>query len=118
MNLLAKLLLETAAATNGADNATPAQGLLGLLTTVAPFVIIIVVFYFFMLRPQKKQQKETEQMRNSITEGDQVTTIGGIVGTVRQIKDGGELYVIETGANNDRLTVHKWAIQSKDTISE
>lgn len=88
------------------------------LMTIGMLVLIVVFFYFFLIRPQKKQQKETEQMRSSITVGDQVTTIGGIVGTVRQIKDDGELYVIETGANNDRLTIHKWAIQSKDTISE
>ena len=114
MNLLTRLLLDT----NVPSDATASQGWLGVLTSFLPFVLIIVVFYFLMIRPQRKQQKETEQMRNSISEGDQVTTIGGIVGTVRQIKDGGELYVIETGANNDRLTIHKWAIQSKDTISE
>lgn len=116
MNLLTKILLD--ASTNGASDATPAQGFLGILTSVIPFVLIIVVFYFFMIRPQRKQQKETEKMRSSIQEGDQVTTIGGIVGVVRQIKDNGDKYVIETGANNDRLTIHKWAIQSKDTISE
>jgi preprotein translocase subunit YajC len=116
MNLLAKILLE--AATNNPNDATASDGFTGILMSALPIVLVVVVFYFFLIRPQKKQQKETEQMRSSITVGDQVTTIGGIVGTVRQIKDDGELYVIETGANNDRLTIHKWAIQSKDTISE
>ena len=116
MNLLAKILLETA--TNTPSDTTASDGFMGMLMPALSFILIAVVFYFFLIRPQKKQQKETEQMRSSITVGDQVTTIGGIVGTVRQIKDDGELYVIETGANNDRLTIHKWAIQSKDTISE
>lgn len=115
---LANLILLATDATNGASEQTPLQSLGSILVSVFPFAIIIIVFYFFLIRPQKKQQKETEKMRSSIEVGDQVTTIGGIVGTVRQIKDGGDLYVIETGANNDRLTIHKWAIQSKDTVSE
>ncbi|MBO5214322.1 MAG: preprotein translocase subunit YajC [Clostridia bacterium] len=119
MNLTNLLLLATDVATDGgASNQTPLESLWGILGSVLSFALIIVVFYFFLIRPQKKQQKETEKMRSSIEVGDQVTTIGGIVGTVRQIKDDGELYVIETGANNDRLTIHKWAVQSKDTISE
>ncbi len=118
MNLTNLMLLATEVATEGASEQTPLQSLWSILGSVLPFALIIVVFYFFLIRPQKKQQKETEKMRSSIEVGDQVTTIGGIVGTVRQIKDDGELYVIETGANNDRLTIHKWAVQSKDTISE
>ena len=90
----------------------------GMGTTIIMLVVMIGVFYFMLIRPENKRKKEAEQMRSGIKTGDQVTTIGGIVGTVRQIKDNGELYVIETGANNDRLTIHKWAIQSKDTISE
>jgi len=99
-------------------NQTASQGFLGTLMGFLPIVVIILVFYFLMIRPQRKQQKEQEQMRNSIEVGDQVTTIGGIVGIVRQIKDDGDIYVIETGANNDRMTIRKWAIQTKDTISE
>ena len=116
MNLLAKILLE--AATNNPNDATASDGFMGILMSALPIVLVVVVFYFFLIRPQKKQQKETEQMRSSITVGDQVTTIGGIVGTVRQIKDDGDIYVIETGANNDRMTIRKWAVQTKDTVSE
>lgn len=94
------------------------SGFLGTIMSILPFALIILVFYFLMIRPQRKQQKEQESMRNSIEVGDQITTIGGIVGTVRQIKDDGDIYVIETGANNDRMTIRKWAVQSKDTISE
>ena len=119
MNLTNLMLLATdVASTDGASELTAGQQILQFLPSVGMFALIIVVFYFYLIRPQRKQQKETEKMRSSIEVGDQVTTIGGIVGTVRQIKDDGALYVIETGANNDRLTIHKWAIQSKDTISE
>ena len=100
------------------ENQTAGGDFIGTLTSLVVPILLIVAFYFLLIRPQRKQQKEQEAMRNSITEGDQVTTIGGIVGTVRQIKDDGDIYVIETGANNDRITIRKWAIQSKDTISE
>jgi preprotein translocase subunit YajC len=113
MNFLTFL---TEAATT--ENQSASAGFLNTVLSFLPFVVIILVFYFLMIRPQRKQQKEQEQMRNSIEVGDQITTIGGIVGTVRQIKDDGDIYVIETGANNDRMTIHKWAVQSKDTISE
>lgn len=117
MNYLTQLLLETPAA-DAASDQTVLQQFGSTAITIVPLILIVVVFYFLMIRPQKKQQKETEAMRASIQVGDIVTTIGGIVGTVRQIKDDGEKYVIETGADNDKITVHKWAIQSKDTISE
>ncbi len=118
MNLAKLMLLASDVATDAPSEVTAGQAILSYLPSIGMFALIIVVFYFFLIRPQKKQQKETEKMRSSIEVGDQVTTIGGIVGTVRQIKDDGAMYVIETGANNDRLTIHKWAIQSKDTISE
>lgn len=107
----------TATATD-AGNQTKSGGFLDLVVSILPFAVIILVFYFLMIRPQRKQQKEQDAMRNSIEVGDQVTTIGGIVGIVRQVKEDGDIYVIETGANNDRMTIRKWAIQSKDTISE
>lgn len=105
-------------AANANQGQSASAGFLNTLLSFLPFVVIILVFYFLMIRPQRKQQKEQEQMRNSIEVGDQITTIGGIVGTVRQIKDDGDIYVIETGANNDRMTIRKWAVQTKDTVSE
>lgn len=101
-----------------AQNQTATQGIMGTFGTILMFAVMILAFYFLLIRPQRKQQKQQEEMRNSIEVGDQVTTIGGIVGTIRQIKDDGDVYVVETGANNDRITIRKWAIQSKDTISE
>jgi preprotein translocase subunit YajC len=91
--------------------------LLTTLVSFLPFILIIVCFYFFLIRPQRKQEKETQKMRNSIEIGDQITTIGGITGVVRQIKDE-DTYIIETGADKNRISIKKWAIQSKDTISD
>ncbi|MBQ6051856.1 MAG: preprotein translocase subunit YajC [Clostridia bacterium] len=103
-----------------ADATAAAQPTANIWTTIlsfVPFVLVIVAFYFFLIRPQRKQEKETQKMRNSIEIGDQITTIGGITGIVRQIKDD-DTYIIETGADKNRISIKKWAIQSKDTISD
>lgn len=102
---------------NDLQDVSPYASLVSALTTFIPLVLIVVFFYFFLIRPQKKQEKEKQKMLNSIEIGDTVTTIGGITGIVRQIKDD-EIYIIETGADKNRISIRKWAIQSKDTISE
>ena len=102
---------------NGLQDTSPYASLLSALPTFLSIALIVVVFYFFIIRPQKKQEKEKQKMLNSIDIGDTVTTIGGITGIVRQIKDN-EIYIIETGADKNRISIRKWAIQSKDTISE
>ena len=102
---------------NGLTDTSPYASLLSALPTFLSIALIVVVFYFFIIRPQKKQEKEKQKMLNSIEIGDTVTTIGGITGVVRQIKDD-EIYIIETGADKNRISIRKWALQSKDTISE
>ena len=78
-----------------------------------PLLMMIVVFYFMLIRPENKRKKEAEQLRNSLKEGDEITTIGGIVGTVVSVKD--EKFVIETGADQVRIEFQKWALSSNDT---
>jgi len=106
-----------AAAAELAEGEGASSNILTSLVSFLPLVLIIVAFYFFLIRPQRKQEKETQKMRNSIEIDDQVTTIGGIQGIVRQIKDD-DTYIIETGADKNRITIKKWAIQSKDTVSD
>ena len=69
-----------------------------------------------MYRPQKKQEKETAQMRNNLTIGDEVITIGGIMGTVVHVKE--DRVVMEIGADQVRIEIAKWAISSNDTADE
>ena len=64
------------------------------ISTLIMLVALIVVFYFFMYRPQKKQEKEANDMRNGLQVGDEITTIGGIIGKIVSIKD--ETVLIET----------------------
>lgn len=70
-------------------------------------VAIFAVMYFFMIRPQQKKQKEIEQFRNSLKKGDKVVTIGGIYGTVVEIK---EKYILVEVDSNVKLRIDKSAI--------
>ncbi len=84
-----------------------------LLATILPFVILIIIFYFLLLRPEKKKKQQLTDMRNALAVGDQVTTIGGIVGKICNIKD--DLITIETGEDRVRVQFSRWAISSKGT---
>ena len=76
-------------------------------------VLLFVVMYFFMIRPQKKQEREAQAMRDALQVGDEITTIGGITGTICAVKE--ETIVIETGADRVRIEFTKWAISNKGT---
>ena len=74
--------------------------------------LIFVVMWFFMIRPQRKQQKEMENFRNSLKNGDKVVTIGGIYGTVCEVKDA---YVLLEVDKDVKIRVNKQAIQKDYT---
>ena len=84
----------------------------GVLVSVLPFVLMILVFYFFLIKPQKKQERETAAMRNNLMVGDEVTTIGGIIGRITHVKD--DVVTIETGADRNKIRFRKSAIASVD----
>ena len=83
--------------------------------TIGIWVVVIAAAYFLFIRPSKKRQKQEEELRNSIEIGDDVTTIGGIVGRVIAVKDDDETIIIETGSDKTRMRFKKWAIASVDT---
>ncbi len=87
-----------------------------LLATLLPFAILIVVFYFLLIRPENKKKKALNEMRNNLAVGDEITTIGGIVGTICHIKD--DMITIETGADRVRVQLAKWAVSTKGTATE
>ena len=81
----------------------------------APMIIMIVLMiglFWFMSRSQKKKQREEENMRESLEVGDEVTTIGGIVGEIVSIK--GETVTIETGKARTKIRFLKSAIRNVD----
>ena len=80
--------------------------------TIVMLVGFMVLMYFFMIRPQKKREKEDAAMRDALAVGDEVTTIGGIIGKVVSIKE--ETFVLETTKDRTKIRFLKGAIRSVD----
>lgn len=80
--------------------------------TIIMIVAMIAIMYFMLIRPENKRKKEAEKMRNSLAVGDEITTIGGIVGTICAVKE--NTFVLETGADRVRIEMTKWAVSSKN----
>lgn len=96
--------------TTGASN--------GLFGMIIYMVAIVGIFYFLLIRPQQKKKKQEEKMRNSVQIGDDITTIGGIMGRVVGIKEDTGTLIIETGTDRVKMKIKKWAIGSVDTIHD
>ena len=93
-----------------------ATGTTGMSSMLITLVLMLAVFYFMLIRPENKRKKEAEQMRSSVKNGDKITTIGGITGTVVDVKE--SRIVLETGADQVRIEFEKWAISSNETAAE
>ena len=87
-----------------------------MIVTIIMLVAVFVVFYFFGIRPQKKQEKAAAEMRNSLQVGDEITTIGGIIGKVVSIKE--ETVTIETSHDRTKIRILKSAVRSVDVKAE
>jgi len=105
MNMVQML---TAAAAEGGTGA--------MLVSMLPMILIFVVFYLILIRPQKKKEKETQKMRLNVQIGDEVITIGGIIGMVISMKE--DNIVIETAGERNKIRIKRWAIQSNETIHD
>ena len=91
---------------------TTTESYISLFFTLA---LMLVLLYFMLYRPQKKQEKKDAAMRAALEIGDQVTTIGGIVGRVVAIKD--DTFVLETGADRVKIRFIKNAISSVEKLN-
>ena len=80
------------------------------LVNFLPLIILIAVMYFLMIRPQRKKDKAINEMRRSLTVGDEIVTIGGIVGKIVKTKD--ETIVIQVGSDRVKLEMMRWAVSS------
>ena len=96
-----------ATSTGGADLAGG-----GGTFTIVWLVIMVALFYFMLIRSQKKKEKADRQLRASLQAGDKIVTIGGFTGRILSVKD--DEVTFETGAAKTRLTVKKWAIQTRE----
>ena len=91
---------------------TTTESYISLFFTLA---LMLVMLYFMIYRPQKKQEKKDAAMRSSLEIGDQVTTIGGVIGRVVAIKD--DTFVLETGADRVKIRFTKNAISSVEKLN-
>ena len=99
-----------------ATDAAAASGKVNAITTLVMLAAMIAVFYFFMYRPQKKQEKESTDMRNNLKVGDEVTTIGGVIGKIVSIKD--ETVLIETSNERNKIRILRTAVRKVDVHAE
>lgn len=84
--------------------------------TIIMLVVCVVAFYFFLIRPQRKQEKEAAAMRNNLHVGDEITTIGGVIGQIVSMKD--ETITIETSKDRTKIRFLKSAVRSVDVKAE
>ena len=94
------MFLESAAATAGGSG----------MSMLIMVVLMFAVFYFFVIRPENKKKKKTEEMRNSLSLGDEIVTIGGMIGKIVQITE--DTITFETGEDRVRIQTKKWAIST------
>ncbi len=95
---------------------TSANGQQNPMTMIIMMVILFAVMYFVMIRPQKKRQKEEQEMRSSLEIGDEIVTIGGIVGKVVTVREND--LVIETGSDRNKMKIERWAVNTNRTKAE
>ena len=86
------------------------------ILTIGMIVVMIGAFYFFGIRPQKKQEREKNNMMNALAVGDEITTIGGIIGKIVSIKE--ETCVIETSHERTKIRILKTSISRVDVKAE
>lgn len=99
---------------NQTMDATGGKG--GTVQYIILMLLLFATMYFMMIRPQKKRQKEEQEMRSSLEIGDEIVTIGGIVGRVVTIRE--EDLIIETGADRNKMKIQRWAVNTNITKTE
>ena len=89
---------------------------MGSMGSLIMFIPLVALMYFMMIRPQKKKQKEEQAMRDNLQIGDEITTIGGIIGKIVTVKD--DSLIIETGADRNHMKITRWAVSQNNTANE
>ena len=102
-------LFNTVAYAEAASAATPTTGS-SMLGTIVMMVVMVAVFYFMLIRPQKKKDKAVKDMLSALKKGDRICTIGGIYGTIAEIKE--DTITIAVGAQKSQMVIARWAIRS------
>lgn len=93
-----------------------AGGGVGSFVTMGLLLVVMIAMFFFTSRSNKKQEKQAQDMRDSLQVGDEITTIGGIIGKVVSIKE--ETLVLETSHDRTRIRILKTAVSRVDVKAE
>ena len=118
LSVAAFALAETtgdAAAAAGAAN-PEVSPVAALLSTFVPMVLIVVVFWLFLIRPQRKKDKKIKEMLAALKVGDRVCTIGGIYGTITNIRDENTI-TLSVGPQDVPIVFARWAIRNVEEIT-
>lgn len=113
--LTGALSMMPAAASSGSSSSS-STGSGGMIGSLIMMVLLFAVMYFILIRPQKKKDKEAKAMQSSLQVGDEIVTIGGIVGLVVQVNE--DNIVIETTGNRNKIRLKNWAVQENLTMTE
>ena len=93
-----------------------AGGGMGSMLTMGLLLVVMVAMFWFTSRSNKKQEKQAQNMRDSLQVGDEITTIGGIIGKIVSIKE--ETLVLETSHDRTRIRILKTAVSRVDVKAE
>ena len=115
LNQMLMGLSDAAAVTGEAAATTGSAGVAEMLSMILPLVLMFVVFYFLLIRPQKKKDKKVKDMLAALKNGDRVCTIGGIYGTITNIKD--DTIELSVGRDNVKLVFARWAIRNVEEVA-
>ena len=86
-----------------------------IIQMALPIVLMIAVFYFLLIRPQKKKDKKVKEMLDALKPGDRVTTIGGIYGTIKSIKD--DTVTLLVGGQQTEMIIARWGIRQVEEVT-
>ena len=121
MELIYKLLgvatavAEETAATGTEGEMTTGAGIISLIGTMFPLIIMFALMYFLMIRPEKKRKKKEKAMLDALKRGDRICTIGGIYGTIMDIKD--DTITLAVGRDNMSMVITRWAVRSVEDVT-
>ena len=118
MELLYKLLgVSTAIAEEAAATTelTGTEMLISTLLQMSPILIMVLVMYFLMIRPERKRRKKEKAMLDALKRGDRICTIGGIYGTIMDIKD--DTITLSVGRDNLSMVIARWAVRSVEDVT-
>lgn len=88
------------------------QGTGSMISMVVTTIIFVIVFYVVLIRPQSQKKKEEDEMKKNLEIGDEIVTIGGIMGRVVSINNDTESMIVETGADRTKIRMKMWALSS------